>query len=224
MVTCPLTDSPSRYSGTFSFLFLSSFTSTAGRSSRSSRTISISTGVDQNNDIAAGAAPFARRWYGGQPDDGGRLRLQHVPQNRQVRPYVTKHEPHAAPPQPYSPPHSRSLLHARPSILLTTSSMAAPRRGHRTLHGPHDMHLAPADDGNGGDGLTRTELHASSIADSGELQSGRILLPIILPFSSLDLERPILSQKASGRHCIHPQGTLKIAVGGPRPFFLCALV
>jgi hypothetical protein len=46
-VTWPLTDSPSRYNGTFSLRLLSSLTSTAERSSRSSSTMSISTGVEK---------------------------------------------------------------------------------------------------------------------------------------------------------------------------------
>jgi len=52
-VTWPLTDSPSRYSGTFSLRFLSSFTSTAERSSRSSSTMSMSTGVEKKYDMLA---------------------------------------------------------------------------------------------------------------------------------------------------------------------------
>src|SRR5699024_2930583 len=49
-VTAPLTDSPSIYSGAFSFRFLSSFISTDGLSSLSSRTISMSTGVEKKNE------------------------------------------------------------------------------------------------------------------------------------------------------------------------------
>lgn len=47
MVTAPLTVSPSRYSRHFSRLFLSSLTSTVGRSSESWRTMSMSSGVEK---------------------------------------------------------------------------------------------------------------------------------------------------------------------------------
>lgn len=50
-VTAPLTDSPSMYSGAFSRRFLSSFTSTIARSSASSRTTSMSTGVAKKYDM-----------------------------------------------------------------------------------------------------------------------------------------------------------------------------
>src|SRR5690606_28941778 len=54
IVTDPLTDSPSLYSGTFSLLSLSSLTSTMVRSSSgSSRRMSISRGVENRNDMAA---------------------------------------------------------------------------------------------------------------------------------------------------------------------------
>jgi hypothetical protein len=49
-VTAPFTDSPSMYSGAFSRLFLSSLTSTVCRSSASSRTMSISTGVEKKKE------------------------------------------------------------------------------------------------------------------------------------------------------------------------------
>lgn len=50
IVTAPLTDSPSIYSGAFSRLFLSSLTSTLCLSSVSSRTMSMSTGVEKKKD------------------------------------------------------------------------------------------------------------------------------------------------------------------------------
>jgi hypothetical protein len=54
-VTDPLTDSPSMYRGAFSRLFLSSRTSTDCLSSPSSRTTSISTGVEKKKeDMACG--------------------------------------------------------------------------------------------------------------------------------------------------------------------------
>lgn len=61
-VTCPLTDSPSRYSGTFSLRFLSSLTSTAERSSRSSRTMSMSTGVEKKYDMVGRVGRSVRAW------------------------------------------------------------------------------------------------------------------------------------------------------------------
>jgi hypothetical protein len=50
-VTAPLTDSPSMNRGAFSRRFLSSLTSTMDRSSASSRTMSMSTGVAKKYDI-----------------------------------------------------------------------------------------------------------------------------------------------------------------------------
>jgi len=50
IVTAPLTDSPSMYRGTRSRRLLSSLTSTVWRLSRSSRTMSISTGVEKKRD------------------------------------------------------------------------------------------------------------------------------------------------------------------------------
>lgn len=54
-VTAPFTDSPSIYNGTFSLLFLSCRTSTMARSSPSSRTMSMSTGVEKKYDIMLGS-------------------------------------------------------------------------------------------------------------------------------------------------------------------------
>ena len=53
IVTPPLTDSPSKYSGAFSRLFFSSFRSIICRSSVSSRTISMSSGVEKKYDMVA---------------------------------------------------------------------------------------------------------------------------------------------------------------------------
>lgn len=63
-VTAPLTDSPSMYSGAFSRRFLSSLTSTMDRSSASSRTISMSTGVAKKYDMVG--------WLGGITRASGR--------------------------------------------------------------------------------------------------------------------------------------------------------
>ena len=51
IVTAPLIDSPSAYNGAFSLRFLSNFMSTVGLSSVSSRTMSMSTGVEKKYDI-----------------------------------------------------------------------------------------------------------------------------------------------------------------------------
>lgn len=59
-VTAPFTLSPSRYNGAFSRLFLSSFTSTVGRSSVSSSTMSMSTGVEKKYDIVVECYAQAR--------------------------------------------------------------------------------------------------------------------------------------------------------------------
>ena len=53
IVTAPFTDSPSIYKGAFSLLFLSSFMSIIVLSSVSSRTMSMSTGVEKKYDILA---------------------------------------------------------------------------------------------------------------------------------------------------------------------------
>ena len=56
IVTAPFTDSPSIYRGAFSRLFLSSFISIIVLSSVSSRTMSMSTGVEKKYDILATSA------------------------------------------------------------------------------------------------------------------------------------------------------------------------
>ena len=53
IVTAPLTDSPSIYKGAFSLRFLSNFMSTVDLSSESSKTMSISTGVEKKYDIVS---------------------------------------------------------------------------------------------------------------------------------------------------------------------------
>jgi hypothetical protein len=61
-VTAPLTDSPSIYSGAFSRRFLSSLTSTIDRSSASSSTMSISTGVAKKYDDMAAGCGWSLGW------------------------------------------------------------------------------------------------------------------------------------------------------------------
>lgn len=62
IVTAPLTDSPSIYKGAFSLLFLSSLTSTVCLSSVSSRTMSMSTGVEKKNEDMLRKGARARGW------------------------------------------------------------------------------------------------------------------------------------------------------------------
>lgn len=60
-VTAPLTDSPSMYRGAFSLRPLSSLTSTVCRSSLSSSTTSMSTGVEKNKDAMLVNQPHLKR-------------------------------------------------------------------------------------------------------------------------------------------------------------------
>jgi len=66
IVTAPFTDSPSMYRGAFSRLFFSSFMSIICLSSvSSSRSMSMSTGVEKKYDmIAIGESSVIRRKYG----------------------------------------------------------------------------------------------------------------------------------------------------------------
>ena len=60
IVTAPFTDSPSIYKGAFSRRFLSSFMSIIVLSSVSSRTMSMSTGVEKKYDILATSTSNAK--------------------------------------------------------------------------------------------------------------------------------------------------------------------
>ncbi len=61
MVTPPLTDSPSMYRGAFSLRFFSSFMSIIVLSSVSSRTMSMSRGVEKKYDMAMKCPDRGRR-------------------------------------------------------------------------------------------------------------------------------------------------------------------
>lgn len=60
IVTAPLTDSPSMYNGAFSRRFLSNLRSTIAFSSLSSRTMSMSTGVEKKYDMMTNGTYFKR--------------------------------------------------------------------------------------------------------------------------------------------------------------------
>lgn len=70
IVTAPLTDSPSMYRGTRSRRPLSSLTSTDWRSSRSSRTMSISTGVEKKREAMVCSAEVLGSNELGDPERG----------------------------------------------------------------------------------------------------------------------------------------------------------